>query len=872
MKITISVMWNKGPIRGKVEVRYGKFAGGKFRKGEGTFTGDRFSGSKPSSGRMSLTIEEAAVSAGAFSTIVSVLTKENPFSFFLRDVRKDFPIFIPAYGMAVTEQDDERSYEEIAAAVAAHGLQTSLQRIDSEPEESFENAAKHTRTMACPTWLGIGSDNRVFQFDFYREGSLDNCIIPKFRENLVTKEELEGKPLDYRFFIGRGVGCKEIITRRLDEGVLPILHGDMTDDDIRYECTTFATLEKKPLKAQNIRGTDAIYADSRAGCHQFGPKNQDHLDQATMVEESQDEEVVLFFRARARNTGLAPRYAFFETVSFHVYSRPAYTYDGKTGLSTFKTGRVFAISKMDGRPMPQEEMSVLLAPGETATMEFYLPHSPTSKERGLKLVKQDFDTKLEECRNYWKAKLASAARISVPEKPINEMIKAGLLHLELVMYGREPKGTVTPTIGVYSAIGSESSPIIQAIDSMAHHTLAERCLQYFIDIQQDNGFMQNYSNYQLETGAILWTMGEHFRYTRDEKWVKRISVNLIKACDYLIAWRRRNMKEEFRGKGYGLMDGKVADPEDPYHIFMLNGYSYVGMIRVAEMLAKIDPKESKRIRREAQGLLEDIRTTFFDSLGKGPVVPLGDGSWIPTAASYAEHQGPNWLYAQGEKNYTHGTFFGRDTLLGPIYLILQEVLDPKSPAADFLIRFQSDLATMRNAAFSQPYYSPHPWVHLKRGEIKPFLKAYYNTVSSLADRETYTFWEHYFRAGPHKTHEEAWFLMQTRWMLWLEEGETLRLLPAVPRQWLEDGKKIELENVAGYFGPISLKVASNVANGQIDATIECKSKRDLKTVEIRLPHPLGQKAKSVKGGKYDPATETVRIDKFSGRSVISLWF
>lgn len=874
MKTTISVVWKNDPFRGRVKVRYGRFAGGRFSKGQGSFTGEKFSssGSTSSSGRMEITITDATVSTGAFSTIVSILTEINPFSFFLRDVCQEFPIYIPAYGVVITTPNDKRGYEEIAAAVESLGLQDMIQGINSEPEESFENAAKQTRMMVCPTWLGIGGDNRIFQFDFYREGMMDNHINPKFRHHQLMKEELEGKPHDFCFFFGRGIGCKELITRRLDEGVLPILHGDIMDGDIRYECTTFATLEKKALTAQNVRGTDAIYADSHCGAHQFGAKNQPHLEAAIKVEENQDEEVVLFFRAKATNTGLVPRYAFFQTVSFHIFSRPTYTYDAGTGLSSFKTGRVFCISKLDGRPMPQEEMSVLLAPGETATMEFYLPHSPISKERGLRLVTQSFDRKLEECRKYWKAKLASAARISVPEKPINEMIQAGLLHLELVMYGLEPKGTVTPTIGVYSAIGSESSPIIQTIDSMGHHQLAERCLQYFIDIQQDNGFMQNYSNYMLETGAILWTMGEHYRYTRDEKWVRRISGNLVRACDYLIEWRKRNMKEELRGKGYGMMDGKAADPEDPYHIFMLNGYSYIGMMRVAEMLAKVNTKESKRIRKEAWALREDIQTAFFDSLAKGPVIPLGDGSWIPIPASYAEHQGASFLFAQGEKAYTHGTFLSRDTIIGPIYLLLQEVLDPKSAAGDFLIRFQSDLATMRNAAFSQPYYSPHPWVHLVRGEVKPFLKAYYNTVTSLADRETYTFWEHYFRAGPHKTHEEAWFLMQTRWMLWMEEGETLKLLPGVPRKWLEDGKKIEMENAASYFGPVSLKVTSNISNGKIEATVKCMSNRGLRTVEIRLPHPLGQKAKSVKGGTYDSATETVRISRFNRQAAVILNF
>ncbi len=93
----------------------------------------------------------------------------------------------------------------------------------------------------------------------------------------------------------------------------------------------------------------------------------------------------------------------------------------------------------------------------------------------------------------------------------------------------------------------------------------------------------------------------------------------------------------------------------------------------------------------------------------------------------------------------------------------------------------------------------------KLGMVKPFLKTYYNTFSALADRETYTFWEHLYHASPHKTHEEAWFLMETRWMLYMEDGSTLRLLNTIPREWMEDGKTIELNDVQSYFGPLNRK-------------------------------------------------------------------
>ena len=81
--------------------------------------------------------------------------------------------------------------------------------------------------------------------------------------------------------------------------------------------------------------------------------------------------------------------------------------------------------------------------------------------------------------------------------------------------------------------------------------------------------MQNAPGYMAETGAVLADLGEHYRYTRDDEWVKQITPKLIKSCEFLGQWRQRNMREDLRGKGYGLIEGQTADPADPYHSFLL---------------------------------------------------------------------------------------------------------------------------------------------------------------------------------------------------------------------------------------------------------------------------------------------------------------
>jgi hypothetical protein len=365
-------------------------------------------------------------------------------------------------------------------------------------------------------------------------------------------------------------------------------------------------------------------------------------------------------------------------------------------------------------------------------------------------------------------------------------------------------------------------------------------------------------------------MGEYFRYTRDIAWVKQIEPKLLKSCEYLLQWRERNKNERLRGKGYGMIDGKVADPEDQYHQFMLNGYAFLGISRVAEMLSNIDAENANRLKKEADAWKQDIRTSLFNSMAGSPVVPLGNGAWCPTAPPWTETRTLRLLYLNPGTFMSHGTFTISDAMLGPLYLVFCEVLDPEEKASRMMLNYHSELFYQRNAAFSQPYYSRHNWIQLKLGLVKPYLKTYYNTFSALADRETYTFWEHLYQVSVHKTHEEAWFLMETRWMLYLEEDQTLKLLPGIPRRWLEDGKMIELKNVATYFGPLSLTVNSNLDKGFIEANIECNSEQMPKQVALRIPHPTGKRAVNVTGGSYDCASESVIIKPFTGKCKIKI--
>lgn len=870
----IALLFNSRVTNGSLSIHPGRIVHGDLIAGQGVYENGTNFFQAQGACRFEITVDGANDELGAHATIISVETADMAFSFNSRDVSIEYPIYIREYGVIITDAQQSLGFETILDEIQSRQLQTHLQRIESEPEESFEDAAARTRAMICPTWLGLSRDVRIFSTHYRGIGNTDDerawdSVEPRFHGQRARIAETNDMPVQFLYLLGRGMGCEQIVSRSLEEGCYPILHCRIQDDEVTYDNTAFVSYENSALTAQTLQGTPYLIADHHGVAYMFTEEQRAEFDRVLASQQADAEQTVYYSRTVATNTARVPRYAWFKN------PYPAgidYRFEGATGASIFSTGRVFAVAKLNGNVMPQEEVAVLLKPGETITYEFYIPHAPISAERAGRLIQADFDAKQQECLAFWKSKLEATTSISLPEPRIEQMMKAGFMHLDLVSYGLEPNGTVVPTIGVYTAIGSESSPIVQYMDAVGAHDLAERSLQFFLDKQHNDGFMQNFNGYMLETGAALWSIGEHYRYTRDEDWVSRIKPNLVKAYHYLMGWRDRNKRDDLVGKGFGMLEGKTADPEDLFRSYMLNGYAYVGLKRVAEMLASSDFALAEEIRRDADDLKTDILASFRRSMALSPVVPLGDGSWVPTSAPWADYRGPLSLYAEGGKWGTHGSMVTRDSLLGPLYLALQEVLEPDAPETSFLLHYHSELMCLHNVALSQPYYSIHPWLHLKRGERKAFLKSFYNGVAGLADRETFTFWEHYFQVSPHKTHEEAWFLMQCRWMLYMEEGDSLHLLRGVPRAWLSGGKRISIRHAATYFGRFSMGIETNPEQSRIVATIEFHSDRRPKQVGIHLPHPEGRRAVRASNGNYDFDREMVRVEITGERTEIVLDF
>ena len=127
-----------------------------------------------------------------------------------------------------------------------------------------------------------------------------------------------------------------------------------------------------------------------------------------------------------------------------------------------------------------------------------------------------------------------------------------------------------------------------------------------------------------------------------------------------------------------------------------------------------------------------------------------------------------------------------------------------------------------------------------------------------------------FYLPPNSSSNAAW-LVTLRYLLIQDwdldedgEPETLRLLFAVPRRWLADGKQIRVEDAPTAFGRMSLRVDSKLTSGIVEMQVTPPT-RAVKTMLLRAPLPDGWQIESVEvDGQRAPLVDGDTVE-LSGR-------
>ncbi len=103
--------------------------------------------------------------------------------------------------------------------------------------------------------------------------------------------------------------------------------------------------------------------------------------------------------------------------------------------------------------------------------------------------------------------------------------------------------------------------------------------------------------------------------------------------------------------------------------------------------------------------------------------------------------------------------------------------------------------------------------------------------------------------------------------------ETLRLLFATPKRWLADGHTLTVDHAPTAFGPVSVRVHSNLARGELTAEVNLSARNTPRQTLLRLRLPDGWSviAARAAGERLSfPSPDTVDISSLKGKTVIQL--
>ncbi len=540
-----------------------------------------------------------------------------------------------------------------------------------------------------------------------------------------------------------------------------------------------------------------------------------------------------------------------------------------------------------------DSLQVETAPGElrfsgelpassAARFTVYVPEWDVSPDSYAELAKPDaFDA----LSRYWERIFSDSLQVDLPDPFLNDLIRASQVHCMLATWNEDDGAKLVPHIAsIYPPLESEANAIIRAMYFFGHEDYARRAFDYYIGNYTEAGYLQTVYTL-VSTGWHLQTVAEFHRFAPDRAWLERHASELARAARWIVGERAKTMQVPGDGPKppeYGLASPyNLADWGAYAYYFAGNGYFYAGLKGAAELLKQAGHPEAEAFEREAADFRRSILDAFRWSQGRTPVRPLLNGAWVPASPSQVHVHGSTIDYFFTSDS---GRCQAYDVELGSHHLIPQGVIDLAAPEVSYILDSLEDIEFLTEGFLAypaektrrdwfnlggfgrlQPYYCRNAEIYALLDDVKPFIRAYFNTFPSLVNPEDLSFWEHFAAHGAwNKTHETAYFLHQTRVMLVNERGNELWLAPLITDRWLEDGKTISVTNAPTLFGTVSYRIESHIADGHIDAEIDASALKGVEALVLRLRHPEGRSVRQITvNGRphtaYDPEEQTLRL-------------
>ena len=490
-------------------------------------------------------------------TLITVRDGKEAFTFAVDDLSQG-ALFLPHLGVAVLTESDSRDYAAIAAGQRTNGGRTLYDRISELPEQSWRAAWAGLPRKKSDIYFPLGLEGGRQRFRLDPDGSVrfrSNDGFLRARPGADTPR-LALKPPEVSFRFGLPL---RPVFRTLQDESLPICHTVWETNGARVLQTAFAT---------ELNGTKGD-----------GPVPPSDTMAVFLAE--------FVFTNAATTT---------QTVHFSPRRESGSSAEDVTWDDAgFFTAGGHVRGHITGPALSAPIHSTWeLGPGQTTTVIVKIPYFLlTEADVQAAMANLSFEKEREAVAAYWRRRLNQSARLTTPEPMLNEFYRAHAGHL-LINCEREPNTTRRfARVGSfhYGAFGNESCMMVVDLERRGYHREAQECLDAWLHYQGTVGLPGDFSSkdgilygaggyehggYNQHHGWILWCLAEHYRFTRDENWLRHAATGIVAGADWIIRETRRTADRHELERGL-LPAGSLEDIGDWWPWLSTSCYTWRGL-------------------------------------------------------------------------------------------------------------------------------------------------------------------------------------------------------------------------------------------------------------------------------------------------------
>jgi len=589
---------------------------------------------------------------------------------------------------------------------------------------------------------------------------------------------------------------------------------------------------------------------------------------------------------RRASTGKAPSPMNFQPAN------TSYRLEGNGKKVTKDSGEIVLYAKTPGQwgGTPVENIlsyPLQLKPGQTRQIHFIFPSVNTVLKDHSLLEDLNVEKSREGFRKYWRKVLEEQAGLDLPEKPLNDLYKNLLAQCMIIlMDGHKLK------YGAYwyeSYFGLEEGWPIVALAQFGRGEEAMQSIKLMLSPE-----LMDKSNYhhQYRSGLAPMYAAQVSRLIRDRTWLQQIKARLIETADWIM--KARHQKEGKPEEFYGLLPRHAygGDIGTPAYSLYSNATCWRGLQDIGLLMRDLGENLlADKYLSDAQDYRKTIHQ-FVERTANQEVSP----PFVPLAAEIGNPQSKDYKKVETPYPFIPSDPLGNYWILFAPLLLETGIFAADSTPAQWITSYMEQngglLAGLARfyRGVDHIYGFGYPLQLYERAEHKKFLASLYSILAHGHSRDNYTSPE-VGGVFPLRTDnvafQERFREYQWKWDLyhrgWMEEDfgrsvgseplsagagmalqlirklvlneeldaearptGTLDLLKMAPARWLEDGKRIVIQQMPSFFGEINLTLHSELARGIISGRFEAPPGSSLTKTVLWLRHPDGRQIRSVK--------------------------